>query len=197
MMSETKLALHAYEKSLQLKPSRQVFTNLGTLYYYAGQFEKAVAMQNKALVLAPDDHRVWGRLAESYRFIIDKRQEVKKTFQRAAELALSNLTVNKEDWLTRAMLGRYYIFLERASEGLELIDIAVKQSQRNPEVLYFQALALLQVGRDAEALNVLEEAVRLEPYYRQFIALDPDLQRLKGNVQFTNLLPVEAAAATP
>lgn len=191
MMGETKLALSAYENSLQLKPSRQAFTNLGTSYYYTGQFEKAADMQNQALTLAPDDHRVWGRLAESYRFIPDKQKDVKQTFQRASELALSNLTVNKEDWLTRAMLGRYYIFLDRVSEGLEFIDIAVKQSQRNPEVLYFRALALLQVGRDDDALNVLEEAVKLEPNYRQFIALDPDLQRLKNNAQFINLLPVK------
>ena len=193
MMGDTKLALSAYESSLQLKPSRQAFTNLGTSYYYAGKFEKAADMQNQALTLAPDDHRVWGRLADSYRFIPGKQKEAKQTYQRAAELALSNLSINKEDWLTKGMLGRYYIFLDRVSEGFELIDIAVQQSQRNPEVLYFQALALLQTGKDDDALNVLEEAVESEKYYRQFIALDPDLQSLKEKAQFIRLLPDKAA----
>jgi hypothetical protein len=81
------------------------------------------------------------------------------------------------------------MYLDRISEGLDLIDIAVQQSQRNPEVLYFQALGLLQVERDDDALNLLEEAVALEGYYRQFIALDPDLQSLKGRPQFIRLLP--------
>jgi tetratricopeptide (TPR) repeat protein len=165
---------------LQLKPSRQAFTNLGISYYYAGEFEKAADMQNQALKLAPTDHRVWGRLAESYRFIPSKLQKVKQTYQRAADLAFSNLTINDKDWLTRGKLGLYYIYLDRVSDGMELIDIAIEQSQRNPEILYFQALALLRVGRDAEALNVIEEVVELEEYYRQFIALDPDLQALKA-----------------
>jgi hypothetical protein len=69
----------------------------------------------------------------------------------------------------------------------------VQQSQRNPEVLYFQALALLRVGKDDEALNVLQETVELEEYYRQFIALDPDLQSLKGNTLFMRLLPKKLA----
>ena len=192
MMGDTKRALNAYETSLQLKPSRQALTNLGASYYYAGKFEKAAEMQNQALALAPDDHRVWGRLAESYRFIPEQQKDVKHAFQRAAELALSNLSINNEDWLTRAMLGRYYIFLDRVSEGLEFIDIAVQQSQRNPEVLYVQALGLLQAGKDDDALNVLQEMVILEEDYRQLIALDPDLQRLKDKAQFINLLPVNA-----
>jgi tetratricopeptide (TPR) repeat protein len=192
MMGDTKRALNAYETSLQLKPSRQALTNLGASYYYAGKFEKAAEMQDQALALAPDDHRVWGRLAESYRFIPEQQKEVKQAFQRAAELALSNLSINNEDWLTRAMLGRYYIFLGRVSEGLELLDIAVQQSQRNPEVLYVQALGLLQAGKDDDALNVLKEMVILEEDYRQLIALDPDLQRLKDEAQFISLLPVNA-----
>jgi TolB-like protein/Flp pilus assembly protein TadD len=193
MLGDIKQALSAYESSLQLKPSRQAFTNLGSSYYYAGEFEKAADMQHQALTLAPDDHRVWGRLAESYRFIAGKQKQTKQAYQRAAELARSNLSVNNEDWLTRAMLGLYYVFLDRVSEGTELLNIAVQQSQRNPEVLYFQALALLRVGKDDEALNVLQETVELEEYYRQFIALDPDLQSLKGNTLFMRLLPKKLA----
>ena len=66
MMGETKLALRAYENSLQLEPSHQAFTNLDISYYYAGSFEKVVDMQNQALTLTSDAYRVWERLAESY-----------------------------------------------------------------------------------------------------------------------------------
>ena len=133
--------------------------------------------------------RVWGRLAESYRFMADKQKESQQAYQRAAELALSNLSINKADWLTSGILGLYYMYLDRISEGLDLIDTAVQQSQRNPEILYFQALALLQVERDDDALTLLEVAVELEDYYRQFIALDPDLQSLKDRARFIRLLP--------
>jgi tetratricopeptide (TPR) repeat protein len=64
MMGDMKESKKAHEESLRLKPSRQGYTNLGLKYYYAGQFDDAVEMQTMALDYAPDDHRVWGRLAE-------------------------------------------------------------------------------------------------------------------------------------
>ncbi len=52
MLGDTKQALLAYERSLELSPSRQAYTNLGMFYYYAGQFQKAADMQLKALEYA-------------------------------------------------------------------------------------------------------------------------------------------------
>ena len=190
MLGDTQKALLAYERSLELNPSRQGFTNLGMFYYYAGQFEKAVNMQLSALEFTDTDHRVWGRLAESYRFIPAQESESRFAYKRASELARDNLTINSEDWLTRAILGLYLVHLGEQSEGIDLLEQAIEQSQRNPEVLYFKALALLQDGKMEQALTLLEEAVLLEQYYRQFIVLDPDLKRLRNEPRFIALLPV-------
>ncbi|MEH6637203.1 MAG: tetratricopeptide repeat protein [Halioglobus sp.] len=189
MMGDTQKARLAYERSLQLKPSRQAYTNIGMFYYYAGQFDAAANMQKLALDYAPDDHRVWGRLAESYRFVPDKEAESLSAYDRAVELALSNLEVNEEDWSTRGLLGLYYAHLGQVDEALQVLELALEQSQRNPEVLYLYSLALLKVGKTDDALTVLEEAVEVEGVYRQFIATDPDLQSLKGYERFTRLLP--------
>lgn len=189
MLGDTQRALAAYERSLTLNPSRQAYTNLGMFYYYAGQFEKAVEMQLQALSFAETDHRVWGRLAESYRFIPAQESEAQFAYQRAAELARDNLNINKEDWFTRAILGLYLVHLEEYAEGIDLLEVAIEQSQRNPELLYFKALAVLQKDDTATAISLLEEAVTQEHYYRQFIALDPDLQRLKDEPRFIALLP--------
>ena len=192
MLGDTQNALVAYERSLQLKPSRLAYTNIGSFYYYIGQFDASVNMQKLALEYAPDDHRVLGRLAESYRFIPGKDSESRSAFERAAVLALNNLKINNEDWSTRAELGRYYAHLERFEEAIELLELAVNQSQRNPEVLYLQALVFLKVGQSEEALTVLEEAVEQEGAFRQFIAADPDLQVFKENERFIRLLPAQS-----
>lgn len=189
MLGDTQKALTAYERSLELNPSRQGYTNLGMFYYYAGQFEQAVQMQLAALEFADADHLVWGRLAESYRFIPAQEAEAKSAYKRASELARENLSVNTEDWFTRAILGLYLVHLGEPSEGLDLLEKAVEQSQGNPEVLYFKALAVLQEGKTEQALTLLEEAVALEQYYRQFIALDPDLKQLQSEARFIALLP--------
>lgn len=189
MLGDAQQALAAYEDSLQLKPSPQAYTNIGSLYYYAGQFEKAVEMQNKALEYAPEDHRVWGKLAESLRFIPGQESESLAAYQKAAKLALNNLEINREDWLARAQLGLYYSYLGRKGEASELLQLAVEESQRNSEVLYLQALGYLNVDKPEMAMNLLEEAVEKEDYYRLFIGLDPDLQELRGNPRFPILLP--------
>jgi TolB-like protein/Flp pilus assembly protein TadD len=190
MLGDTQKALQAYERSLDLNPSRQTYTNLGMFYYYAGQFEQAADMQKKALGFAETDHRVWGRLAESYRFIPEQESESQYAYKRAAELARDNLQINKEDWHTRAILGLYLVYLGEQTKGVKLLDTAIEQSGRNPEILYFKALAVLQEGDPEKAITLLQEAVTLKQYYRQFIALDPDLKRLQNDLRFMSLMPI-------
>jgi TolB-like protein/Flp pilus assembly protein TadD len=189
MLGDTKKALQAYERSLELNPSRQAYTNLGMFYYYAAQFEQAVDMQTKALGFAKTDHRIWGRLAESYRFIPGQESESQYAYKRAAELARDNLQVNKEDWHTRAILGLYLVHLDNQAEGMKLLEQAIEQSRRNPEILYFKALALLQEDDTERAVSLLQEAVTLEQNYQQFIVLDPDLKRLQNDPRFMSLMP--------
>lgn len=191
MLGDTKQALLAYERSLELSPSRQAYTNLGMFYYYAGQFQQAADMQLKALEYAETDHRIWGRLAESYRFISGQESLSHFAYKRAAELARDNLNINNEDWYTRAMLGLYLVHLSEPTEGMELLEKAIEQSQRNSEILYFKALAVLKKEDTEQAIVLLEEAVALEQYYRQFIALDPDLKGLKDDPRFIALLPAD------
>jgi len=189
MLGDIKLALQSYEHSLELNPSRRAYTNLGMSYYYAGQFQQAVDMQLKALEFAETDHRIWGRLAESYRFISEQESLSQSAYQRAAKLARENLKINKKDWYTRAILGLYLVHLGEKTEGLDLLETAEEQSQRNSEVLYFKALAVLQNEDTEQAFALLKEAVALEQDYRQFIALDPDLKRLQDDPRFNSLLP--------
>jgi TolB-like protein/Flp pilus assembly protein TadD len=189
MLGDMDRALSAYENALEISSSRQAYTNLGIFYYYAGQFEKAVEMQLAALELAQDDHRLWGRLAESYRFIPGQKGEAQFAYKRAAELAVKNIEINNEDWYTRATLGLYLIHLGDNRQGMDLIELATEESQRNPEILYFKALAFLYEDDENEALTLLEESVQKEQSYRQFIALDPDLQRLEESPRFQALLP--------
>lgn len=180
MAGNIQQSLTAYETSLALKPSRQAYTNLGVSYYYTNSFEKAVEMQLKALDLAPNDHRVWGRLAESYRFISGRESDSQDAYKTATTLARKNLEINPEDWLTRARLGIYLVFLNEQKEGVDLIDEAIIDSNRNPEALYFKALYLLQENQLEEASTLLREAVSKDASYQLFIDMDPDIKRIKS-----------------
>ena len=188
MLGEMDKARAAYNRSLELKPSRQAYTNIGLSYYYAGKFDDAVQMQQKALEYAPDDHRVWGRLAESYRFVDDKGAESLNAYQRAAELAEENLRINDSDWRTRGLLAIYLAQTGRTDEALQQANRSLVESQRSSEALYYLTLIQLQAGETNAALDTMEEMVTSDAQYRQFIKSDPDLAALRGNERFELLI---------
>ena len=49
----------------EARADRSAYSNLGTVYYFMGRFQDAVPMYRKATELAPEDHRVWGNLADA------------------------------------------------------------------------------------------------------------------------------------
>jgi TolB-like protein/Flp pilus assembly protein TadD len=188
LLGEMDKARIAYDRSLELKPSRQAYTNIGLSYYYAGKFEDASDMQKKALEFAPDDHRVWGRLAESLRFIPGMENDSLSAYQKASTLAEDNLKINSSDWRTRGLLATYLAQSERSTEGIQHANRAVLESGRSSEALYYQSLARLIAGDQDGAIEAIEEAVSGDAQYRQFAMEDPDLAVLKGNERFDRLL---------
>lgn len=195
MLGDMEQARIAYDRSLELKPSRQGYTNMGLRYYYDGQYASAVEMQLQALEFAPDDHRVWGRLAESYRFTDGGDAGARAAYEKAAEFAEANLRVNDSEWVTMGLLGLYYAHLDRRDESTLLVDRAVDMSRRDPEALYYQALARHRLGDIDGALDALESAVAADERYRQFIATDPDLKSLGELERFRQLLPADGSEA--
>ncbi|MFK8016974.1 MAG: tetratricopeptide repeat protein [Gammaproteobacteria bacterium] len=187
MLNEPELARAARDRSLALKPTRQGYTNAGLNYYYAGQFEDAVAMQKKALELAPQDHRVWGRLAESYRFVPGSQNKAREAYSRAAELANESLAINASDWNTSALLAIYYAHLGRGAEAIDLIRRIAPIAGENAEFFYFEALVLLQTGDVNGALDALEASVAAAPSFAKFVVTDPDMAQLADNPRFIAL----------
>lgn len=188
MLGEIDMARSAYDRSLELKPSRQAYTNIGLSYYYAGNFKDASKMQKMALEFAPDDHRVWGRLAESLRFIPGMENDSLRAYQKASTLAEDNLKINNSDWRTRGLLATYLANSARSTEGIQQANRAVLESGRSPEALYYQSLVRLIAGDQDGAIDSIEEAVNRDAQYRQFVIDDPDLAILMGNERFERLI---------
>ncbi|MGB5589173.1 MAG: tetratricopeptide repeat protein [Gammaproteobacteria bacterium] len=188
MLGDVEKANIATEESLRLKPSRQGFTNLGIRHYYAGRFADAAEMQLKAIELAPDDHRLWGRLAESYRFVPGKEAESRAAYARAAELAEASLKINSEDWKSIGLLGLYYAYLGQPDKALELVDNSIETSNRNSEAFYFKALERLVANDPEAAIAALEDSLEMDPRYSRFLETDPDLQQLRDDQRFQELL---------
>jgi TolB-like protein/Flp pilus assembly protein TadD len=178
----------AWDRALELKPTRTGYTNRGLLYYYNGQFSESAEMQKKAIELAPDDHRAWGRLAESYRWMETGAEIVGETYLTAARLAEARLEVNSRDWVTRGLLALYYVRIDRDTEAVAMIDTALLDSGRDPETLLCAALIWQELGDEEAVLTALEEMMERDATYNIYIAEEPDLKVLRGNPRFDRLM---------
>ncbi len=178
----------AWDSALQLQPTRTAYTNRGLQYYYEGLFADSAEMQLKAIELAPNDHRAWGRLAESYRAMGGNENLHKEAYATAIPLAESRLEVNDQDWRSSAMLATYYVFSDREDDALRQIESALNISKRNPEALLYAALVFHAMGDEEATLSSLEEMVAADESYHIYAAQEPDFNSLQGNERFDRLI---------
>ena len=117
MAGDFQAAAVALDQSLKLAPSHSAYSNLGNVYYYLGRFMDAARMFRKGTELAPEDHRVWGNLADALYQIEARRPEAKEHYRHAAELAERRVGVNPKDASTWMQLAFYYARLGEAARS--------------------------------------------------------------------------------
>ncbi len=186
-------AKSAWDRALELEPTRTAYTNRGLQYYYEGRFADSAEMQSKAVELAPNDHRAWGRLAESYRQMGGKEEEARAAYATAIRLAEAMLEINDQDWRTGGLLATYYAQSDRQEDARDQIESALRISGRDPEALLYAALVANKLGDTDAALQALEEMVEANEAFRLYIVDDPDLKSLEGNPRFDRLVDPGAA----
>lgn len=178
----------AWDRVLEIAPSRGGYTNRGLQYYYDGQFADSAEMQLKAIELAPNDHRAWGRLAETYRVMGEDESLQQPAYAKAIELAEPMMTINKLDWQTGGLLATYYVHAGREDDARTLIDETLLNSNRSPDALLSAALIYIALGETEATLQALEEMVERDDTYGNYIANEPDFQVLKSNKRYQQLI---------
>ena len=178
----------AWDRALQLEPTRTAYTNRGLQYYYEGHYADSAAMQLKAIELAPNDHRAWGRLADSYRAMGENKEGQENAYATAIPLAESRLQINDQDWRTSAMLAVYYAYSDRENDALAQIEQALHTSKQHPEALLYAALVFNALGDREATLTSLEDMVKAESSYRIYAADEPDFAPLRNNERFERLI---------
>jgi len=178
----------AWDRALELEPTRTGYTNRGLHYYYDGRFDDSAEMQLKAVELAPNDHRAWGRLAESYRQMGGEDEKSLEAYDTAIRLAEEQLGINEKDWRTRAMLAVYLAYTAQNSLALQQVETALQQTGRNPETLLYAALIYNETGDLESTFTAMEEAVAADDSYRWYFANEPDLKVLHSDLRFQKII---------
>jgi TolB-like protein/tetratricopeptide (TPR) repeat protein/DNA-binding winged helix-turn-helix (wHTH) protein len=168
-------AAGAFERSVEIEPGRSAYSNLGTLYYFLGRMDEAVAMYSKAIEFAPQGFELWGSRADALWNIPQQRPRAIEDYRRATALAEQALAVNDTDADTWALLGWFYSRLGETERSQRYVQRSIELGPERPYVSYFAALTAAQQGDREQAARHMRRAMELG-YPRVLAVSDPALK---------------------
>lgn len=172
---ELEQAAKAFERSMAIEPGSSAVVNLGTVYYYTGRMEEAVAMYTKAIELAPKDAAMWGARGDALWNIPSRRPEAEADYRRAVALAEQSLAINDSEAETWALLGFFYARLGDAERSERYKNRALQLGPQLPMVSVFAGLTAAHQGNRQEASRLTRLAIE-QGYPRLLIAREPALK---------------------
>ncbi|MCU1241396.1 MAG: hypothetical protein JWO71_2122 [Candidatus Acidoferrum typicum] len=179
-------AIGPLQKSLQLSPDGQGYSNLGIAYFYLKQYDNAIAAYEKAVQLVPNSDMFVGNLAEAY-YRAGQKDRALSTFESAISLAYKDLQVNPRDAQTKGRLALWYGKKGDVKQALTFIAEARSIDSNDVDLMYYQAQAFALSGDKARALTALREAFK-KGQPPQMAQAEPDLQSLQDDPAFQNLV---------
>jgi TolB-like protein/Tfp pilus assembly protein PilF len=180
-------AASAWDRSLEINPTRSAYSNTGSMYYYTGDFERAADRYAMAVNLAPNDYQLWGNLADAYSFSETKKPAAQVAYKRAIELAEQLLSINVNDTDALSDSAYYYSRIQQREKAIENDARARELAPNSMYVYYNSALINAGIGKTDNALTALERAIELE-YQKDLLLRDPVLASLREEEGFVRLL---------
>ncbi|MDO8681084.1 MAG: tetratricopeptide repeat protein [Acidobacteriota bacterium] len=176
-----------WEQSISIRPTYSAASNLGSYYFGRVRYGDAARAFERAVVLSPNDHRVWRNLGAALYWAPGERPEARAAFEKAVQLAENDRKINPRQPSLLAALADSYSMLGRRAEALEAAAGVERLSSRDPQDLFTVAGAYEQVGERALALHWLKNALAAG-YSREAVAQSPSLAELRKDARYTRLI---------
>ncbi len=178
MLGDLAGAATAWQRGIEIEPTQSMYANLGTMYYYLGRFQDSVEMQREAIELAPDDFRLWGRMAAAYGRMSDREAEANSAYRKAISLAEQVVGVNPNEADALKNLALFYAHTGQAERASSAIERALELTPTDPDTHFFASLTFLELGQDQRCIQELETAVKFG-YPLKLIASEHALDRVR------------------
>ena len=179
-------AVPPFKRSIAIEDRGISRTNLGTAYYYMGNYEEALVQYDRATQLEAEDADNWGNLGDAL-VMLRRRDEARRAYERAATLAGEGVKARPLDADSRNQLAKYCAKAGRADCALAEARRAAELQPDNPEIEFTNALARTTTGRLDDGLDWLEKAVK-HGLGRAQIEHEPFFAPLHGSARYKALL---------
>ena len=173
-------AIKAYQKAIDIdERSHVTYSDLSFVYREIGETTKAVDLLKRAITIKPDYQRAYYNLADTY-FEMENLQDASETILEALRLDANDqdtLKLLKNIQNVYLRQGRNYF----RQNNLEAAEISAKAALRLSSdyqqahnllddiksAYYDQGLVCIENGMYAEAINVLQKAVEIDPEFKE------------------------------
>jgi tetratricopeptide (TPR) repeat protein len=165
--------------AIELEPlDLEINQHLGWCYLLAREPDRAIEQLHKTLALGPEFYRA--------RILLGIAYGQKKEFSHAISQFLQASLIEKTPVLS-GFLGYTYA-MTGGKEALQILHDLLEESKRNYVPPYSIALVYTGLGRKNEALEWLQKAFVEHSHWRGWLSLTPELDSLRADPRFTELL---------
>lgn len=180
-------AITVLQRSLEIRPTLESYSNIGTAYFASRKFRDAAQMYEQGLKLDDHDSMIWGNLGDALYWTPDRRPESGAAYRKAIALAQAKLKVNPRDASLLAFMATYKAMTGDKRGATADVQHAIELATGDADVRFRAALVYNQLGDVERTVTSLEKAVAAG-YPGTAIRDTPDFDHLRDNPRIQALM---------
>jgi len=189
-MGQRQRALDLYERANAIQPRAETFSNMGTIYYGLGDFERAARSYEGALLIRPLSAITHRNLGDAYRRL-GRKDDAQRAYRQAVIRAEAEVSVSPANARAIARLAVYQAKAGDDAAAVRSLRRAIELAPRDEQVFQRAGVVHALAGRTTAALDAIERAVA-GGIARNAIADEEDFARLKPSPRFAAVVSTPA-----
>jgi tetratricopeptide (TPR) repeat protein len=180
-------AIKVLQKSIEIRPTLEAYSNLGSAYFFLRKFSDAADMYQQGLHLDDRDSMIWGNLGDALYWAPARRPEATAAYRKAISLAQAKLRVNPRDANLLAFTATYKAMTGEKAGATADVQRAIELAPNDADVRVRAALVYNHFDEVERTVASLEKAVAAG-YPPAAIRDTPDFDHLRDNPRIQALL---------
>lgn len=179
-------ALRILQQGLEVRPSANLYSNLGNILFLRGDYVGAASAFENAVSPtrgSPGYYLNWANLADTLLWIPGRAEEARQAYDRARRLLSERLARSPNDVLLVSRMGLYAARSGHKEEARTLIMRAMALAPTSPDVQFRAGLGYELLGDRKQALAAITKALRLG-YPAKYVEAEPDLVALRRDPEY-------------